>query len=181
MGFVRKTTSTRERSGGPHVVFSQIDAGHLTIASLGEVSRRAADAAADIEQFDALGKTEIAGKFDRRMAPAEVEFVGTGKIGCDQPVDVLAAGRERLQDRLFETWTAVVLRDLLLGLHGRTPSIGELPGAYHAWGRKSGGRSAPQIYRRCFWLLLFDRGLSDTAIRMPVHAQPHSGDFNFPR
>ena len=66
-------------------------------------------------------EAEIAGEFDRRLPPAEMEFVGTGEVGRGQPIDILAALRQGIEDGLLEPRPGVMLCDELFGLHASAP------------------------------------------------------------
>jgi len=66
-----------------HELLGQVDAGDAAFVRFGEVARRPADAAADIQHMHAGRKAEILGQRSGYRQPSEVELVPGGQIhGC---------------------------------------------------------------------------------------------------
>lgn len=83
---------------------------------LGQVTRGSADAAAHVQDVHSLGEMEPRAELDGRLAPAGVELIDRRKIGRGQPVEVLACGSERVEDRSFQIALSIVPLDTLFDI-----------------------------------------------------------------
>ena len=92
----------------------QVDAGHAASGRRRHVSRRAADAAADVEHVLAAGEAHLGDELLGGGAPADVEFVDRPKIVGRKPVYVEACGRGCLQHPLRQRGHLVVARNRAL-------------------------------------------------------------------
>jgi hypothetical protein len=80
---------------------------------MGEIARRAAEAAADIEEMHSPPHAQLLGEIDRRLPATDVELVDRRQIRRIEAIDVLARLCQRLQDHSLERAVRAVLRDVL--------------------------------------------------------------------
>ena len=78
-----------------------VEPGHPAAAVMGEIARRPAHAAADVEDVHAGADAGLVGQHVDRLEPAEVVLVVVLQHGLGQPVERHAVARQIVQDLLL--------------------------------------------------------------------------------
>ncbi len=108
---LRQTDPCGERGCDLHILVRQIDPDDLGAMVCGEVSRGAADPAADIEQAHAGLEPKGLSQALRRLTAADMELVDGREIRRPQARGVFAEGRQSIADRRFEAAVGVMAGD----------------------------------------------------------------------